>query len=287
MEDAKRLALEATKSAQKLQVPDQRILFQDQASQLRWMVLPIEAKEALLSKSTTHNFDIVSAPFSPLKFLEIDKIEATDPPYDIKIGSLLSKSNLKVDQEYLKRLYPSAEGGAKKLKSRLYEDKNINMRQNMNGMQPNDKENTYSDDSPTISNKALCEDGSCILPEGNRSITEKIHPLVPKSKCRWHPPTKDIFKPFIEAVEEFGMIRDGDRVLICLSGGKDSLSLLHTLRQYQFYAAKQLNNPIKFEIGALTVDPQSSAYDPRPLIPYLAELGVPYLYEEQAIMKQG
>ena len=48
-----------------------------------------------------------------------------------------------------------------------------------------------------------------------------------------------------------------------------------------------LNNPIKFEIGALTVDPQSSAYDPRPLIPYLAELGVPYLYEEQAIMKQG
>ena len=83
------------------------------------------------------------------------------------------------------------------------------------------------------------------------------------------------------------MIKDGDRVLVCLSGGKDSLSLLHTLRQYQFYAGKQSTNPIKFELGALTVDPLSSAYDPRPLIPYLAELGVPYLYEEQAIMKQG
>jgi hypothetical protein len=34
-------------------------------------------------------------------------------------------------------------------------------------------------------------------------------------------------------------------------------------------------------MGAVTVDPQSSAYDPRPLIPYLEELGVEYLYEEQ------
>ena len=32
---------------------------------------------------------------------------------------------------------------------------------------------------------------------------------------------------------------------------------------------------------------QSSAYDPRPLIPYLASLGVEYLYEEQAIMAQA
>ena len=42
---------------------------------------------------------------------------------------------------------------------------------------------------------------------------------------------------------------------------------------------------IDFEIGALTIDPLSSSYDPRPLIPYLKELGVPYLYEEQAIME--
>lgn len=34
-------------------------------------------------------------------------------------------------------------------------------------------------------------------------------------------------------------------------------------------------------MGAVTVDPGSTAYDPRPLIPYLAELGVPYFYEEQ------
>ena len=43
---------------------------------------------------------------------------------------------------------------------------------------------------------------------------------------------------------------------------------------------------INFELGALTVDPQSAAYDPRPLIPYLAELGLKYLYESQNIMEQ-
>ena len=31
------------------------------------------------------------------------------------------------------------------------------------------------------------------------------------------------------------MLTNGDRVLVCLSGGKDSLSLLHTLHQYQYY----------------------------------------------------
>jgi hypothetical protein len=53
---------------------------------------------------------------------------------------------------------------------------------------------------------------------------------------------------------------------------------------FQIYAAK--TNGIHFELGALTVDPQSAAYDPRPLIPYLAELGLTYLYESQNIMEQ-
>lgn len=43
---------------------------------------------------------------------------------------------------------------------------------------------------------------------------------------------------------------------------------------------------INFKFGAVTVDPMSAAYDPRPLIPYLEKLGVPYLYEQQDIMKQ-
>lgn len=74
------------------------------------------------------------------------------------------------------------------------------------------------------------------------------------------------------------MIREGDRVLVCLSGGKDSLSLLHTLHQYQYYSQSY---GVTFTFGAVTIDPQDVAYEPRPLIPYLHALGVHYLYEKQ------
>ncbi|XP_065058948.1 uncharacterized protein LOC135686606 [Rhopilema esculentum] len=98
-----------------------------------------------------------------------------------------------------------------------------------------------------------------------------------------HPP-KSIFTPVIQAIEEFSMINDGDRVLLCLSGGKDSLSMLHAIRQYQFYARPK---GISFEFGAMTVDPKSSSYDPSPLKEYLANLQVPYFYEEQDIISQA
>ncbi|XP_054261315.1 uncharacterized protein LOC128985628 isoform X2 [Macrosteles quadrilineatus] len=101
------------------------------------------------------------------------------------------------------------------------------------------------------------------------------------AKPRWHCPPKNIWKPTTDAIKEFNMIQEGDRVLVCLSGGKDSLSLLHTLHQYQYYANSK---GLHFTLGAATVDPGSSAYNPRPLIPYLQALGVHYLYEEQSIL---
>ncbi|RXG56077.1 tRNA 2-thiocytidine biosynthesis protein TtcA [Armadillidium vulgare] len=82
----------------------------------------------------------------------------------------------------------------------------------------------------------------------------------------------------------FSMIQPDDKVLVCLSGGKDSLSLLHTLRQYQYYSRSK---NLSFSLGAVTVDPLSTSYDPRPLIPYLKSLGIPYFYEEQDILKQA
>ena len=41
-----------------------------------------------------------------------------------------------------------------------------------------------------------------------------------------------------------------------------------------------------FELGAVTVDPQTPSYNPRPLIGYMAALGVPYFYEEQGASKK-
>jgi tRNA 2-thiocytidine biosynthesis protein TtcA len=77
------------------------------------------------------------------------------------------------------------------------------------------------------------------------------------------------------------MIREGDRLLIGLSGGKDSLSLIHILRHFQSVA------PVKFEIGAVTVDPQVYEYNPKPLISYMKEIDVPYFLESDAIVERA
>jgi tRNA 2-thiocytidine biosynthesis protein TtcA len=82
-------------------------------------------------------------------------------------------------------------------------------------------------------------------------------------------------------MRDFEMIKDGDRVLIALSGGKDSLALVHILRHFQSVA------PIKFDIGAVTVDPMVVEYKPQPLVPYMASLGVPYWIESDALVERA
>lgn len=99
-------------------------------------------------------------------------------------------------------------------------------------------------------------------------------------KSLWRRPIKQLYKSFLQAINDFNMIQPGDRILVCLSGGKDSLSLLHCMHAYQESCRRRQDYP-SFEFGAVTVDPGSSAFDPKPLIPYLAELGVEYLYEKQ------
>jgi tRNA 2-thiocytidine biosynthesis protein TtcA len=81
------------------------------------------------------------------------------------------------------------------------------------------------------------------------------------------------------AIADFSMIRDGDRILLGLSGGKDSLSLLHILRYLQQRA------PVKFDLAAMTVDPMAGDFDPSSMIPYLDALGVEYHYVRKPIME--
>ena len=113
----------------------------------------------------------------------------------------------------------------------------------------------------------------------NPSVISSSH-----TSATFHMPPKAVLKTTQRAIQEFDMIRDGDRVLVCVSGGKDSLSLVHTLRQLQFMLRSR---GINFTLGAATVDPGTPAYDPRPLIPYFEALGLPYFYESQGIVRMA
>ena len=94
-------------------------------------------------------------------------------------------------------------------------------------------------------------------------------------------PPKTLLRQTGRALVDFNMIHDGDRVLLGLSGGKDSLALLHILKHFQRHA------PIKFEFAAMTVDPMAGDFDPSPMIPYLKSLGVEYHYRREAIMEMA
>ncbi|KAI9908990.1 hypothetical protein PsorP6_014967 [Peronosclerospora sorghi] len=77
------------------------------------------------------------------------------------------------------------------------------------------------------------------------------------------------------------MIQEGEKLLLGVSGGKDSLSLLHVLLSFQKRA------PVHFELACDTVDPQTPSFDPSSVKEYMHALGVPYYYLSENIIERA
>lgn len=95
---------------------------------------------------------------------------------------------------------------------------------------------------------------------------------------------KNIARSVGRAISDFSMIRDSDRILVGLSGGKDSGLLLYALRRLQ------LRSPVRFDLVAFTVDPTDEGIDLSPLAAFAADLGVEHRvvrYPLFSVLKSG
>ena len=98
---------------------------------------------------------------------------------------------------------------------------------------------------------------------------------IKKNQFELNRSQKNLRRDVGRAIVDFNMIEDGDLVMVCVSGGKDSYTLLNILQSLQKYA------PIKFRIHAVNLDQKQPGFPEHVLPQYLEELQIDYKIIEQ------
>ena len=104
----------------------------------------------------------------------------------------------------------------------------------------------------------------------SRIRAASMQDLDKKAKVNFNKLQKRLRRETGKAIADYHMIEDGDKVMVCLSGGKDSFTLLHILLGLQKSA------PINFEIVAMNLDQKQPGFPEHILPDYLKSIGVSF-----------
>ena len=111
--------------------------------------------------------------------------------------------------------------------------------------------------------------------KSGENAAPKVRDVAERAAHEAHKLEKRLCRQVGQAIMDFGMIEEGDRVMVCVSGGKDSYGMLDILLKMQQRA------PIHFELIAVNLDQKQPGFPDHVLPAYLKELGVPFHIETQ------
>ena len=114
-----------------------------------------------------------------------------------------------------------------------------------------------------------------LFPQAATSSVDDAAFVAPQTRAAFNKLQKKLRRGVGQAISDYNMIEEGDKIMVCLSGGKDSYTMLDILLNLQMSA------PIKFDIIAVNMDQKQPDFPEDVLPKYLTERGIPHYILEK------